>query len=397
MITRIYIENFKAIYKAADFDIQPFTIFIGNNGTGKSSIVEALRALQTAGKSGLNEAFKEWGGLDKIMNYNAAVPQSGTDLKMLFHPLTIGLSALVNEKTFDYNVKINVGPDGVYYVVEEETLHCNGTPVFTAEAYTKENRPNAIFFKTYSGKITHWPNYNPNRLFLGYHSPPISAELDEFTKYVEEWQFLYLNAHKMGRPVQQERVFRTVKLDYEGGNIADYLLWLKNQGQEYLDSLIDKMRFVLPYITDLQPHILEETINREVELLLKEDHKNSQPLPGWLLSSGTLRILALLAMFETPKKPSVLFVDEVENGLDPRTLALLLSQVESVFSDKSMQVVFTTHSPYLLDLVPLESVIVAEKDNEGSTYHIPNNEASLKLWRDKFSPGRLYTMGKLTK
>jgi predicted ATP-dependent endonuclease of OLD family len=101
-------------------------------------------------------------------------------------------------------------------------------------------------------------------------------------------------------------------------------------------------------------------------------------------------------MFETPRKPSVLFVDEIENGLDPRTIGLLLSQVESVFLTKSMQVVFTTHSPYFLDLVPLESIIVAEKDDRGSTYHIPKDEKSLNLWKDKFSPGRLYTMGKLT-
>jgi predicted ATPase len=155
------------------------------------------------------------------------------------------------------------------------------------------------------------------------------------------------------------------------------------------------MTFVLPYISDLQPHI-QETFNREIELLLYETNENSSPLPGWLLSSGTLRVLALLVMFETPEKPSVLFVDEIENGLDPRTIGLLLSQVESVFADKSMQVIVTTHSPYFLDLVPLGSIIVAEKADEGSTYHIPKDETSLSLWKEKFSPGKLYTMGKLT-
>ena len=61
-----------------------------------------------------------------------------------------------------------------------------------------------------------------------------------------------------------------------------------------------------------------------------------------------------------------------------------------------MQVIVTTHSPYLLDLVPFESIIVSEKNSEGSLYHIPNNKTSLNLWKEKFSSGRLYTMGKLT-
>jgi len=157
------------------------------------------------------------------------------------------------------------------------------------------------------------------------------------------------------------------------------------------------MRFVLPYITNLESHVVKETINTEIELLLYESDDKNKPIPGWLLSSGTLRILALLAMFETPNKPSVLFVDEIENGLDPRTIGLLLSQVESVFSDKSMQVIVTTHSPYFLDMVPLDSIIVSEKINGGSVYVVPKNQKNLKAWKEKFSPGKLYTMGKLTK
>jgi len=43
-----------------------------------------------------------------------------------------------------------------------------------------------------------------------------------------------------------------------------------------------------------------------------------------------------------------------------------------------MQVVVTTHSPYFLDMVPLESIIVTEKNTQGSIYKIPNNEEALK-------------------
>jgi predicted ATPase len=155
------------------------------------------------------------------------------------------------------------------------------------------------------------------------------------------------------------------------------------------------MQFVLPYVSSIEPHIIKETINTQVELLLHETNGRN-PIPGWLLSSGTLRILALLAVFESPIKPSVLFVDEIENGLDPRTIGLLLSQIQSVFMDMSMQVIVTTHSPYFLDMVPLESIVVSDKINGGSIYEIPRNDSSLQAWKDKFSPGKLYTMGKLT-
>jgi len=395
MIQRISIENFKAIYKAVDFRIQPFTVFIGNNGAGKSTVIEALRVLQIAVNKGLNVAFQDWGGLDRIRNYNASTVKAKNGSKKRFEPLRIGLTSVVNGKIYDYKVQINVLPDGVFYVVENEELYCDREPVFIAKVVGAENDAEVTFYRTINGtRIV--DKYKATRLMIGHQSPFISEEIEEFTRYVEDWQFLYLNAHNMGKPVQQDRVYKTIKLDYEGRNIADYLMRLEEQGKEYLDSIIRKMRFVLPYISDIESHILEETINREIELLLHETNKNSKPLPGWLLSSGTLRILALLTMFETPIRPSVLFVDEIENGLDPRTIGLLLSQVENVFLTKSMQVVFTTHSPYFLDLVPLESIIVAEKDDEGSSYHIPKDEETLNLWKEKFSPGKLYTMGKLT-
>ena len=400
MIQRVFIENFKAIYKAASLPVEPFTVFIGNNGTGKSSILEALRALQTAINTNLDEAFKEWGGLDKVRNYNAFLSQqevSETGYKKIHQPITIAQTGLVTKTIYEYQVQINVSFEGDYYVVEHEELLCNGSPVFIADIAGNKGDGVAYLYDSYFYKPDEPYKYKSNTLLLAYKgSPGISEGLEEFSRYVESWQFLYLNAHEMRKPTLQSRRLRTITLDYEGKNIAEYILWLKSQGQEYLDSLIRKMAFVLPYISDLQPHVLD-TFNREVELLLYETNENSTPLPGWLLSSGTLRVLALLAMFETPEKPSVLFIDEVENGLDPRTVGLLMSLIEREASLREMQVIVTTHSPYFLDLVPLESIIVAEKAAEGSKYYLPKDDESLAKWKERFAPGKLYTMGNLNK
>lgn len=400
MIQSVLVENFKAINKAVSFPLQPFTVFIGNNGTGKSSVIEALKLLQDAVTTNLGEAFKNWGGLDKIRNYNALLPKeeiTEKGFKKKIKPVIISVIALLNQKKYEYQVHINNSLGGDFYVIEHEGLSCNGTPVFIADAVSNKGDSVAYIYDSNYFSADEPYKFKGDSLMLAFKgSPVLSNGITEFCDYVENWQFLYLNAHNMGIPVLQSRSFRRIRLDYDGRNIAEYILWLKNQSQEYLDSLIRKMSFVLPYISDLQPNI-QDTFNREVELLLHEKNENSKPLPGWLLSSGTLRILALLSMFETPDKPSVLFVDEIENGLDPRTIGLLLSQIESEFSNKEMQVIVTTHSPYFLDLVPLQSIIVSEKNMEGSYFHIPKDEESLNKWKEKFSPGKLYSMGKLTK
>lgn len=394
MIRHIFIENFKAIHNGTYVPFQPFTVFIGNNGSGKSSIMEALRSLQTAIVYDLDEAFKEWGGLERVRNYNASNDRDRNNLRI--EPLLISLSALVDGKDYHYSVRINLIRG--YYTVENETLECNGNLVFTSIKSEYEEEPLVSY---YENGIRHdFPYRHDGRsLILSFKGSPsyFFQELTAFSRFVENWQFLHLNPHVMGLPVIEDKLYSMKRLDLYGRNIADYLLWLKEQGETYLESLISKMQFVLPYMAKIEARVVKETINKTIELALFEDRNQHQPIPGWLLSSGTLRVLALLAMFDTPKKPSVLFVDEIENGLDPRTIGLLLSQIEDVFRDKSMQVVVTTHSPYFLDMVPLESVIVSEKTEMGSIYDIPKNHDELNIWKDKFSPGKLYTMGKLTR
>ncbi|HLG39600.1 MAG TPA: AAA family ATPase, partial [Chitinophagaceae bacterium] len=208
MIKRVEIENFKAIYKKIDFPLQPFTVFIGNNGTGKSSVIEALRLLQLAARRGLNEAFLEWGGLDKVRNYNASLQNEEDDSDnstKLFEPLSIKLSCLVNEKEFDYDVGINISRDGVYYIVEHERLICNGEDILIANANENNTTGKVKLYKSVFGRNA-IQDYSPNRLWLGYQRSYMSDELNEFTDYIENWQFLYLNAHTMGQPALQDRV-----------------------------------------------------------------------------------------------------------------------------------------------------------------------------------------------
>ena len=74
------------------------------------------------------------------------------------------------------------------------------------------------------------------------------------------------------------------------------------------------MRFVLPYAIDVQPSLTSE-LGREFYLKMKE---RDFEVPGWLLSTGTLRVLALLAVLRHPSPPPLVVVEEIENGLDLR-------------------------------------------------------------------------------
>ena len=60
------LKNFKAVQDSHIIRFTPLTVFIGNNGSGKSSIVEGLETFQTIVEQGLDEAMQQWRGIEYI-------------------------------------------------------------------------------------------------------------------------------------------------------------------------------------------------------------------------------------------------------------------------------------------------------------------------------------------
>jgi hypothetical protein len=70
--------------------------------------------------------------------------------------------------------------------------------------------------------------------------------------------------------------------------------------------------------------------------------------PAPVISDGTLRFIALAAAFFQPSLPKVLVIEEIEKGLHPSRLRLLLELMRSQSKRTGTQVFATTHSPTLL-------------------------------------------------
>src|SRR4051794_15670132 len=65
-LTSIRIENFKAIGATGSISLKPLTVFIGNNGSGKSSVIEALQTLQRLVTDGLDRAMQVFKGMEHV-------------------------------------------------------------------------------------------------------------------------------------------------------------------------------------------------------------------------------------------------------------------------------------------------------------------------------------------
>ena len=70
--------------------------------------------------------------------------------------------------------------------------------------------------------------------------------------------------------------------------------------------------------------------------------------PAAALSDGTLRFAAIAAAFFQASMPSLLLIEEVETGVHPSRLRLLLDLLKSQAAATGTQVIVTTHSPALI-------------------------------------------------
>src|SRR6266566_3141528 len=66
------LKNFKAVRDSGPIKFTPLTVFIGNNGSGKSSLIEGLETLQMIATDGVDKAMQQWRGFEHI--WNKAVP-----------------------------------------------------------------------------------------------------------------------------------------------------------------------------------------------------------------------------------------------------------------------------------------------------------------------------------
>jgi hypothetical protein len=71
-LNSVRVKNFKAIRDSGEVALTPLTVFIGNNGSGKSCLVEGLETVQLMASEGLDKALAPWRGFEYARNM--AVP-----------------------------------------------------------------------------------------------------------------------------------------------------------------------------------------------------------------------------------------------------------------------------------------------------------------------------------
>lgn len=369
MITRLEVDGFKSLQGFA-VDLEPFTVFIGPNGAGKSNILEALALLARLTSMPIVDAFKLGRGrpIDQFSRYGDEI---AGEIQFAVEFLVIGKPNDNEISRFRYELVIerqtrSSGTEHLTVRHEQlRTLRCDedtwidARPEF-AEVVTPSQEVHRLFVAV--GDQVTWSlelSSSPRPLTLGDPQRTVMAQKAGFEmRFVQNnlrlCQWLRLDLAHLAGPSDRVDIG---ELRPDGSNLATVLADLAPQ---LLGEIRADLVALVPGVSSFLVVPEGDTLRVDFEL------SGGERLPARLVSDGTLRLLALLTALRVEPRPSLIGIEEPENGIYPgRLLALVdvLRQEATRRQDEEpgwvaaapgstdllpTQILLTTHSPLIL-------------------------------------------------
>jgi predicted ATPase len=180
-------------------------------------------------------------------------------------------------------------------------------------------------------------------------------------------------------------------LDSSAQNVASLFDYLLRRDRVRFNAAVEAIKRLAPGVEDLTistPVGAQRQLNLVIE--------NGFELPGQAISTGVRLLIVFVALAYHPRPPRLILIEEPENGIHPRRLKNVVDLLREIAAGKhgsnSAQVIITTHSPYLLDMVNLEKeqVLVFRRNADGGRTAAPADKERLKIFLDEFKLGEVW-------
>lgn len=383
LLSEVSLRHFKAAYHPDSIELRPFNVIIGRNGSGKSTLLEALQWIDTTLRRDAREASDRYQGSRDLVNLR--VREEGGSFTLTLKWRTNG----DDHGRFRYAVEVK-DDLGIARVISEELVELNRRGRAIKRFVTTENGGRAL--ETGAQRI---PLNESDRLVLGLvenlTAPGAPRFLSDFWKRAV---FLRLSPNRLreGSPATR-RSFEPL-LDEEGQNLPALLNELDDEQRE---GLTHELASILPGIQGVEVSKAEIGRDTRVHYSLQEHMpyvgragKKKFSIPAWMLSEGTRRITAILALLMRDPPPTLLCIEELENGLDPWTVRAVLKRLRDAAANGT-QVLLTTHSPWVLDDVPVDSIIVVRRLKGDTQYQRFATMPEVQAFKPSIPAGTRYT------
>ncbi|MBO1059115.1 MAG: AAA family ATPase [Dolichospermum sp. JUN01] len=354
-IEEISVKNYRVLQNITLKDIKPFSVFLGPNGSGKTTFFDVIGFLSDCLTTNVKKALEKRGRFQEVISRDCGGQEIEIVIKYREARKAIRQSPIIT-----YTVAIALQ---------------NGSPIVSRETLrwkrSSYGQPfNFLNFKNGEGEVISGedPEITDNRISYKMDDPSSLAiktigqlsdnpRIASLRRFIEGWFLSYFipdQARQLATAGAMEHLSR------EGDNISNVVQYLADEHRETLSEILKLLAKRIPKLEKVES---EPTIDGRLALLFK-DAPFSKPFLARFSSDGTLKLLAYLILLNDPNPPQLLCIEEPENGLHHRLLDPLSEELQA-YAQRA-QVFVSTHSPFFVNTIKdAKQLWIFQRDDKG--------------------------------
>ena len=348
-LSKLTLKNYRSV-RDASVELDNLAILIGANAAGKSNVLDALRFLSEGIQFGdfRTPAFSRGG----ILN----LAWKGQEAQR------IELTAIFDDqgRRFEWSVILN--RQGYEFYVMEQVR--NITPGAPPQQLLSADRGQGWWWSENEARGVTLSLQSASCAFAA-ASADASFPARGIAQFIRNWGFFDPSPFLLRR---DWNLIETGRLDPYGRNLGETLYSIQESSPDTFQLIVSATRSVLGVPSSLQVRESEDRF-----YFVQEEPGLRFPVNQMGVSSGTLRMLALMTALYSQAETTLLGIEEPENYVHPSALHSFVEHI--LGAEERAQIMMTTHSPMLLDIIndpaaifvvrrdPLEGTIVARENN----------------------------------
>lgn len=406
MIVGLTIRNFKGIKEIADLPLSAFHVLVGPNGVGKTTFLDAIDFVrdclaQSPAAAVESRHIADFNDLTWLRQGGTIVIEIWLDLSARFPDMP--------ENLLNYRLAIRQDARLGVCVDDEQLRQYSKSWLSSGQklSFSSKVKPKRLLGKTAKGtdfysreKGTYQDSFNfgLDKLTLALTPPdqeryPTANAVRDFL--MQGIRYIQLDSPAMRLPCPATR---PTDLDLDGTNLARVVgrLLGANGGlaphwaepDSPVARWAEHLRYALPDLVNIG-WARRQADNAEYLMLRYE---NGLEAPSWVLSDGTLRMLALTIPAFLPHQLAVYMVEEPENGVHPKALEIILRSLSSI---PGSQMLLATHSPFVVQQCGVAPLLCFSRDHNGAHITPGLEHPMLKDWDGTPDLGIVFAAGVL--
>ena len=383
MITELRLRNWKSFFDATLF-IDPITVIIGTNASGKSNIFDALKLLSALASpiDIMDIAKNVRGGAEGIIRRGEQMCN-----------LTITMEGDKSSEQLIYEVALAFDDQRNIYIKDEILILATtkkNLVMFERKELDEMNK-SLVSVALYTEGKPRYQNFSAKTSVLS------QIEYVNCVRRIKDSTLTVVNnlrKIRLSNPIPERmRDFAPLSktIAEDASDLAGYLANLDEELKSVTYEAILKYLKPLPDRDIKSIRADKIPMTDKAMLFCTEEwttgHTQEQSALG--MSDGTLRFAGIIAMLITAEDKALILLEELDKGVHPSRAKDLVKMLKEIGKQKKLDIICTTHNATFVDelgpqMIPFISYIKRNEENGCTDIHLlEENEQLARLMASK--------------